>query len=30
MKRRFPTGLARALHRFFQEYLPVRFRLNDL
>jgi site-specific recombinase XerD len=22
MKRRFPTGLARALHRFFQEYLP--------
>jgi site-specific recombinase XerD len=24
MKRRFPTGLARALHRFFQEYLPVQ------
>jgi len=24
MKRRFPTGLARALQRFFQEYLPVQ------
>ena len=24
MKRRFPTGLARALHRFFQEYLPAQ------
>jgi site-specific recombinase XerD len=24
MKRRFPTSLARALHRFFQEYLPAQ------